>query len=218
MNFQLNEDGIEENMAVHHFGPFVFTMTVLDLMKQTSAKQGSDVRIVCVNSRAHNELVSPPIDFDDEEGLISKPYPPTNYNTFMGSLARCGRTKLANLLFAKELQRRLGEEGSNIIVLSLHPGTIKTDTALDTVAKMPIIGSVFRLIGSFMFTDEPTGALNTMFAATNPVVRAEAEKYKGKYLMPVGRLTAPSTFAQDGELAKRVWGLTEKVVKAKGGV
>ncbi|QRW08828.1 oxidoreductase family protein [Ceratobasidium sp. AG-Ba] len=174
-------------------------MAVLDLMKQTSAKQGSDVRIVCVNSRAHNELVSPPIDFDDEEGLISKPYPPTNYTLWAHWLVAVRRTKLANLLFVKELQRRLDEEGSNIVVLSLHPGTIKTDTALDTVAKMPIIGPFARLIGSFMFTDETTGALNTM-----------------ANILPVGRLTAPSTFAQDEELAKRVCELTEKVVKVKG--
>lgn len=67
------------------------------------------------------------------------------------------------------------------------------------------------------FLDEAEGARNSVFAAANPVVRAESDKYKGCYLMPIGKITEPSKLAQDEVLAKQLWLLTERIVEAHGG-
>ncbi|KAG8736738.1 hypothetical protein FRC10_008980 [Ceratobasidium sp. 414] len=231
--FEVNEDGVEVMMATNHFGPFVFTKTVLDLMKQTSEKPGSDVRIVCLTSAAHDMLGSLPVTFSDPSEL-SSPFPPTNYDSWMNRLARYGRSKLATILFVSELQRRLDADGSNIIAISLHPGTATTgayqlsaanpkitknilsfsqDGSIATVASIPIIGPVVGAIARIIFVRPAEGALTSIFAAINPVVRAESDKYKGKYLTPVGKVTVPSKLAQDVELSKRLWDLSEKVVE-----
>ncbi|KAG8685725.1 hypothetical protein FRC09_014566 [Ceratobasidium sp. 395] len=212
--FELNDDGIEIMLGTNHFGPFVFTTIVLDLMKQTSAKPGSDVRIVSVASKTHEMLSADSVHFADTNELKST-FPPTNPDSWLNRLFRYSRSKIANVLFVNELQRRLDEEGSNIIAISLHPGTVVTDGAMASVTSLPVIGSVAGIIAQYVFADPAVGALNSMFAATNPVVRAEPDKYKGNYLMPVGNITAPSKLAQDQELAKRLWDLSEQVVQSR---
>lgn len=67
-----------------------------------------------------------------------------------------------------------------------------------------------------MFAGIADGAYTSVFAAANPVVRAKPDAYKGKYLVPFGRVTAPAPLAHDGELAKQLWTLSEKVVAANG--
>ncbi|KAG8741418.1 hypothetical protein FRC12_015684 [Ceratobasidium sp. 428] len=212
--FEINDDGIEVTLGTNHFGPFVFTTTVLDLMKQTSAKPGSDVRIVSVASKTHEMLGSDSVHFADTDELKTT-FPSTNPDSWLNRLLRYSRSKLANVLFVSELQHRLDAEGSNIIAISLHPGTVVTDGAIGSVTSLPVIGSVAGIIAQYVFADPAVGALNSMFAATNPVVRAEPDKYKGKYLMPVGIITTPSKPAQDQELAKRLWDLSEQVVQSR---
>ncbi|KAG8734641.1 hypothetical protein FRC10_011598 [Ceratobasidium sp. 414] len=212
--FEVNEDGVEVMMATNHFGPFVFTKTVLDLMKKTSAKPGSDVRIVSVSSGAHDLLGSLPVTFSDPSEL-SSPFPPTNNDSWMNRVARCDA------------------EGSDIMAVSLNPGAVTTgayrllaidpeitdisslsqDGSLAAVANIPIFGPVAGVIAKLVFAHPAEGALTSIFAATNPVVRTEPEKYKGKYLTPVGKVTTPSKLAQDVELSKRLWDLSERVVE-----
>jgi hypothetical protein len=87
------------------------------------------------------------------------------------------------------------------------------ESAVDAVSQIPILGSLSSLLIWLTFVGEDEGARNSVFAAANPVIRAEPEKYKGKYLMPVGRITAPSLLAQDVELSKQLWSLTEKITE-----
>lgn len=156
----------------------------------------------------------------------------TNY-AFLQLKHLIGRSKLANIMFTRELQRRLDAEGSNIVALSLHPGTISTgastgapqvayiwlifllDGTLDAMSTIPVIGPLARIIASYIFMSQPNGARTTVFAATDPRVRAESEKYKGAYLHPYGKITLPSKQARDGELSKRLWALSEKIVGDK---
>ncbi|KAG8781284.1 hypothetical protein FRC12_022029 [Ceratobasidium sp. 428] len=215
--FSLNDDGIETMMAVNHIGHFVFTTALLDLMKHTSSREGSDVRIVVVSSivRALPAWTNPKLSFSNLSEL-SKPFPVNNTNTWFNQVVRYGRSKLANHLFASELQSRLEAEGSNIIVVCLHPGNVTTSAAVNSVGKMPVWSLISSSILRLAFVNEVEGARNSVFAATSPVIRAEPDKYKGKYLMPIGKVTTPSKMALDVKLAKQLWTLSEVIVESKG--
>ncbi|QRV95151.1 short chain dehydrogenase [Ceratobasidium sp. AG-Ba] len=212
--FATNEDGIEIMMAVNYFGMFVLTMTLLDLMKQTSTKPGSDVRIVNVSSDAQEMWGNPTVTFTDP-AEFSTPFPAGKYDSWVNRVARYGRSKLGVILFTSELQQRLKVEGSDIIAISLNPGIFTTGTSSDAVAGIPIFGPVAIVIFKLLYPPGSEGAGNIMFAAVDPTVRAEAEKYKGKFLAPTGLVTAPSKYARDVELSKRLWGLTEMLVQSK---
>ncbi|KAG9081170.1 hypothetical protein FRC06_005755 [Ceratobasidium sp. 370] len=167
-HFEVNEDDVEVTMATNHLGPFVFTQTVLDLMKQTSAKPGSDVRIVSVASMAHDMLGSLPLTFSDSSEL-SSPFPPTNYDSWMNRLVRYGRSKVANILFISELQRRLDAEGSNIIAISLHPGTVTTGSFIMATKTLNIYAYDLREDTTIMFMFEPPST-SKLFHGEYPVV------------------------------------------------
>ncbi|KAG8735049.1 hypothetical protein FRC11_003481 [Ceratobasidium sp. 423] len=210
--YGLNDDGIENMMAINHVGHYVLTTTLLDLMKRTSSRKGSDVRIVNVSSTVHGAWgKKTPISFSDPLDL-SKPFPPKNPNTWSHILARYSRTKLANLLFTKELQRRLDDEGSGIIAVAVHPGYVATDAAREATAKMPILGWISDILVKLFFIDEAAGARNSVYAASNPSVRSDPKKYRGKFMTPVGKITAPSALAQNQDLARDLWTLTERIV------
>ena len=104
-------NGIELQFAVNHLGHFVFANELLERVKQ--AEQG---RVVMLSSCAHFFTPEGGIDFDNLDG--AKSYHPWR---------AYGRSKLANVLYAAELSRRL--EGTKVTANSLHPGVIKTNLA-----------------------------------------------------------------------------------------
>ncbi|CUA69874.1 Retinol dehydrogenase 14 [Rhizoctonia solani] len=210
--FELNEDGIEKMMAINHVGHYVLTTTLLDLMKQTSSEEGSDVRIVNVSSVVHNAWGSKTqISFSDPLDM-SKPFPPKKPNTWSHIIARYSRTKLANLLFTQELQRRLDKENSNIITVSVHPGYVATDAVRESMAKMPILGWMSDILAKLFLLDQAAGARNSVYAASNAAIRSDPGKYRGRFMTPIGKITSPSVLAQNQDLARDLWTLTEKLV------
>lgn len=148
-----------------------------------------------------------------------------------------GRTKLANVLYTKELQRRLDEESVPIIVISLHPGTVNTGKSFpcqkypffyvphapstdgnQSFAKKKggVIGAVYGWWANHFFAVPDAGALNSVFAAVAPTVRSNPEKYKGSFLQPTGVISTPSKDALSVDLARELWGTTESVLKEIG--
>ncbi|XP_078429251.1 short-chain dehydrogenase TIC 32 B, chloroplastic-like isoform X2 [Wolffia australiana] len=115
--YQLSEDGIEMQFATNHIGHFLLTDLLLGKMKSTARETGIEGRIVNLSSIAHSTYIVPGgIRFhaiNDESSYYDK----TAY----------GQSKLANILHANELSRRLKEEGANITVNSVHPGLIMTN-------------------------------------------------------------------------------------------
>ncbi|CAE7109615.1 unnamed protein product [Rhizoctonia solani] len=210
--YELNEDGIEKMMAINHVGHYVLTTTLLDLMKDTSFEKDSDVRIINVSSTVHNAWGrKTEISFSDPLEM-SKPFPPKNPNTWSNTIARYSRTKLANLLFTQELQRRLNQEDSSIIAVSIHPGYVATAAVRESMAKMPILGWMSNILAKFFLVDEAAGARNSVYAASNPIIRSDPASYRGKFMTPIGKVTSPSSLAQNQDLARDLWTLTEKLV------
>ena len=102
------EDGLDMQMGTNHFGHFLFTELVMPLIKK-SAASGHHPRIVIVSSMAH-AMARRGLDFEDVNCQ----------NTSYNSAIVYGKSKLANILHAKELAKRL--ENTGISVYVLHPG------------------------------------------------------------------------------------------------
>src|SRR3954454_15457152 len=171
---ELTVDGIEKTFAVNHLGYFLLTNLLLDLIKRSAP-----ARVVTVASIGHRRGT---IDFDHlgfERGgyWIMKAYT---------------RSKLANVLFAAELARRLA--GTGVTSNSLHPGSVKTNiwSGAPRWAK-PLIWLLFR--PSMISAAE--GAATIVQLVASP----ELEGITGQYFEH-GKAVAPAPLAQDENLAK----------------
>jgi NAD(P)-dependent dehydrogenase (short-subunit alcohol dehydrogenase family) len=184
MDRQVTKDGYEATFATNHLGYFLLTELLLDAVKKASGS-----RIVNVASEAHQRGT---IDFDD---LMSE-------KSYAG-LRAYGASKLANILFTSELARRL--EGTGVTANSLHPGVIASGFALNNKG---LVGTLWRLASPFLMSSE-NGAKTTVFLATDPSVASVSGKYFSKC-----KVKTPSREARDEAIAKRLWDVSEKLVRA----
>jgi len=174
---ELTVDGIEKTFAVNHLGYFLLTNLLLDLLKRSAP-----ARVVTVASIGHRRGT---LDFDDlgfeRDGYwIMKAYT---------------RSKLANVLFAAELARRLA--GTGVTSNSLHPGSVATNiwSGAPVWAK-PLIQILYR---PFFLSPEKGGSFIVQLAAD-----PKLEGVTGKYF-ETGKMVAPAPLAQDEALARRLW-------------
>ncbi|KAF8994917.1 short-chain dehydrogenase [Cyathus striatus] len=200
---ELDSNGISLSIVVNHLATFLITKTLCPLLR-TAVVQSSDVRVVTVSSLAQAHVPGP-VKFDTKESLS---YDFGGKDDQWSNYLRYGQSKLANVLFAYQLQRKLDEVGADIISLSLHPGTVKTTGAFDFVS---------RSNSEHLLDDGVTpleGAITPLFAAVAPEVRANKAKYGGAYLMPYGEVSRDdlSEDAKNPELAKDLWNTSEKVI------
>ena len=134
-----------------------------------------------------------------------------NIDRFLTAIVWYGYTKLLNVLFANELQRRVLKPAKKtvtnpIVSLSLDAGTVATP---GVVGKLPPLVKVPLQ----MFSTSPLdGAATTLVAATAPVVRQKADRYFGSYLNPGGALGNSSDWSLDAGKARELWDLSENAV------
>ncbi len=182
---ELTEDGYERTFALNHLSYFLLTNLLLDVLKASAP-----ARIINVASDAHRGRW---LDFDDLQN--ERDYGPSGLGAY-------GRSKLANILFTRELARRL--EGSGVTANAVHPGAVATGIWGNTG------GLVGRLIGMvaplFMRTPEQ-GADTVIYLASSP----EVEGISGQYFMD-REPAAPSAAAQDDEAARRLWQISAQMV------
>jgi retinol dehydrogenase 12 len=177
-------DGLETMFQVNHLGPFLLTNLLLDTLKASAP-----ARIVNVASTAHK---GGKLDFDDLQ----------SEKGFRG-MQVYGTTKLCNILFTRELARRL--EGTGVTANSLHPGTVRTGFGLDGDTKGLMRLGI--LIARPFFMSPAQGARTTIHVASS----SDAERHTGEYW--VKRKTAtPSREAQDDEAAHKLWDVSAKLV------
>jgi len=189
-------------------------------MKETAKEPGADVRIVNVSSDAIF-FVPKGVRFRNREDFNQE-----YANLFMSSMKRYGHSKLANVLFTKELQKKLDEEGDPILVLCLHPGGVNSafDPKLERSSGNsafreslnPVVRGLWAVGTKLMAVSVSKGAHTSVFAAASPEVRAHPETFKGAYLQPVAKLGKPSDDAKNPELAKELWETTEKILQEIG--
>jgi NAD(P)-dependent dehydrogenase (short-subunit alcohol dehydrogenase family) len=179
---ELTSDGLEKTFAVNHMSYFVLTQRLRGALT-------SDARIVSTASVAHT---AGRLDLDDlslERG----------YSVF----GAYGRSKLCNILFTRELARRLAATG--ITANCFHPGGVNTGFGdnMHGLAK-----AAFGLVKRFMLTPEQ-GADTLVWLASS----AEAEGLSGGYYVK-RKLTQPSAAARDDVLGARLWDVSERLAGA----
>lgn len=177
--------GCELQFAVNHLGHFAFTSLLLHKLAQDGGG-----RVVVQSSLAHRGAG---IDFDNLDA--AKAYSKTQFY---------GQSKLANLLFAKELDRRLRASGSSVSAIACHPGIAQTELT----RHLGMLGGVFGSLVGVVLNSAADGALPALQAATDP--DAEGGEYYGPYGFREmsgkrsGRAVA-STKARDEALARKLW-------------
>jgi NAD(P)-dependent dehydrogenase (short-subunit alcohol dehydrogenase family) len=191
--YGVTADGFELQFGINHLGHFALTGLLLDRLAGVPG-----ARVVTVSSNAHK---SGRIDFGD---LQSR-------RRYRRAAGYC-QSKLANLLFTYELQRRLAAAGAEAMALAAHPGLTKTHLgrylspvmrAYYVVAERPLGHSAAR------------GALPALRAATDPDARG------GEYYGPDGwheergfpRVVEPSALAQDQDAQRRLWHESERLTE-----
>jgi len=200
--------GIQDIVMVNYLSAFVFTQTLLPLLKRTAQEPNSDVRIVNVASDGH-KMVAKGTRFasiDDFNREFS--------DARLPRFARYTMTKLMEVLAAKELQRRLDAEGVFIIVTTICPGSVNTDGVQNYAHSVgPLLSPIYAAIANLFFTTPAKGAHGAVFAAAAPEVRANPRDYRGAHIEPRTKLGRASEAAEDPELAKELWETTERILK-----
>ncbi|KAG8864655.1 hypothetical protein FRB96_005160 [Tulasnella sp. 330] len=192
-------------MCTNHLGTFTLTTALLPLLMKTAQEPGTDVRIVTVASSSH--YFAKKIDWKSTKDWV---FPSGSLNN---NISYYGVSKLANILFVKELQRKLDEQGSSVISISVHPGEIETAMTVEFFGSWGLgrfLNWVFHLLSWYLSPQE--GAFNSLFAATSPVVRAKKSTYAGAYLNPFGVLKEPSPEAKDPVAARDLWETSERTI------
>ena len=185
---RLSADGIEMTLALNHLNYFLLTNL---LMSRLAATPGS--RVVVVSSRAHERIA---LDFDDLQSA-------NGFNSWKAYK----RSKLANILFAYELARRI--EGTGVTVNALHPGFVASRFGADN-------GMLFRLgmkvAMTLMAIDVEKGARTPVFLASDPSV----EGVSGHYFVDCQeRESSPES--HDREAARRLWDESVRLIGGEPG-
>ncbi|KAF7359227.1 hypothetical protein MSAN_01264800 [Mycena sanguinolenta] len=191
--YELTVDGIELQ-ACNGTGHFALTVPLLPLLRRTAAMPDSHVRVVTLSSEGHRAAQSP--NFSDLSGLNQR---------CATALNRYANSKLSNILFTNELQRRLA--GTGIYCLSVHPGLVATNLYRGTHASYPWL-ALFSFLTDYVFVSPEQGARTQLYAAT--ALEVEEKDLKAAYLTPYAQVSTPSVRAQDksGTLAAQFWALT----------
>jgi NAD(P)-dependent dehydrogenase (short-subunit alcohol dehydrogenase family) len=179
-------DGFETTFGVNHLGPFLLTQLLLDRIRASAPS-----RVVVVSSHAHKGARQG-LDFDDlqSEGSYS------GFRVY-------GKTKLANIYFARELARRL--EGTGVTANALHPGFVASRFGRDgDIGWMGNIG--MPLARPFAISSEK-GARTSIYVASSP----ELSGVTGGYFYKC-KPSTPSKAALDDEAARRLWAVSEELV------
>jgi NAD(P)-dependent dehydrogenase (short-subunit alcohol dehydrogenase family) len=179
--YRLSADGFELTFAVNHLAPFLLTNLLLARLETSTP-----ARIVTVASQAHR---GNRIDI----GNLTRPHDWTGTKAY-------GRSKLCNILFTRELARRL--EPAQVMVTCLHPGMVATAIG----QRGGIVELGWRLMKPFMIGAEK-GAETSVFLATVP----DPKRFHAGYVVRKA-LSRPDPAALDSGLARSLWDESARLV------
>ncbi|XP_016989689.1 retinol dehydrogenase 12 isoform X2 [Drosophila rhopaloa] len=182
---RLTKEGFEMHLGVNHMGHFLLTNLLLDVLERSAPS-----RVVVVASKAH------------ERGQIQKE--DINSKVFYDEGVAYCQSKLANILFTRELAKRL--KGTGVTVNALNPGIADTEIARNMIFfQTKFAQTILRpLLWSVMKTPK-NGAQTTLYAALDP----DLEKVSGQYFSDC-KLASVAPAALDDQMASWLWAKSEK--------
>ena len=182
MRRQLTADGLETTFATNHLGPFLLTSLLSGLLERSAP-----ARVVTLSSAAHKQMRAIPWD-DLPRGAQT------------GHASAYPLSKLLNILFTRELARRL--DGTGVTANCLHPGFVRTALGRDVTG---VPGAVVRL--ALRLRPGPaTGARTPVYLASSPDVAGVTGAYFVKC-----KPAEPSALARNAQAAARLWTLSEEL-------
>jgi len=191
---EVTVDGFERQFGTNHLGHFALTGLLMPQLLSAPAP-----RVVTVASLAHR---NGKIDFDNLQS--QRGYKP---------LAAYGESKLANILFARELDQRARAAHSRLLSLAVHPGISMTNILENGPGTRNFRAIVLRILAPIMVQPDAAGALPTLYAATSPDANG------GDYIGPDGFqefkgspvVVQPRPQALDEVVGKRLWTASEEL-------
>ncbi|MEO7036854.1 MAG: SDR family oxidoreductase [Polyangiaceae bacterium] len=180
--------GYELQFFTNHIGHFILVTELL-------SELADDGRVVVLSSGAHKAAPKVGIDFENLSGE-------RGYHAW----SAYGQSKLANLLFSKELAKRL--KGTTKTANSLHPGVIKTELSRNM---SPVVALALASASPIALKSIPEGAATQCYVATRP----ELSGVSGEYFSDCN-VAQPSKLGRDAALATRLWEESERIVSKLG--
>ncbi|WP_432510026.1 SDR family NAD(P)-dependent oxidoreductase [Kineococcus sp. SYSU DK001] len=189
---QTTRDGFERQFGTNHLGHFALTGLLLDALLPVPGS-----RVVTVSSVGHR--IRAAIHFDD-----------LNWERSYSRAGAYGQSKLANLMFTYELQRRLAAHGAGTVAAAAHPGVSNTELVRNSPAA---VRAPMDRLAPFLAQPAAMGALPTLRAATDPAVLG------GQYYGPGGRgevrgyprVVTSSPQSYDLAVQRRLWAVSEEL-------
>lgn len=190
-------DGFEIQFGTNHIGHFALTAQLLPLLRKSP-----DARVITVSSVANRDGQ---INFADLQSTSS--YVPAKAYS---------QSKLANLMFAFELQRQSDKHGWGITSIAAHPGISRTNLLLTGAGRWSVPG-MFRTFLPFLFQPPAQGALPTLYAAVSP--EAKGGLYYGPNKMSETRgypaMAKIPEQAKDVDVSSKLWELSKKLANVE---
>merc|ERR1712166_300015 len=201
--YGVTKDGIESQWHVNHVG-HMHLYTLLEDLCVTAARDRGKATVTVVASAAHYGAHTLPLSLQD-----------INNDAEYSSTQRYSQTKLANVLFALEAQRRVESKSSQVYINSLHPGVVASEFLRPESVNAflgdhlgPILFKIAKPFVSLIGWDSETAALTQLYTATS------AGGVKGSYFHPLARIATPSKLVT-AENARKLWAHTEQLIAAR---
>jgi retinol dehydrogenase-12 len=184
------DDGFEATFGTNHLGHFELTRALLDVLRRSAP-----ARVINVASDAHR--ISRGLDLDD---LMYERRAYKGFRVYADS-------KLANILFTRELARRL--DGTGVVVHAVHPGLVGSRFGRDGDMR-GVLAFLAKLSGPFMLTPAQGAETSLHVALTEDAATSTGDYWEKK------RRRRPNAAARDEEAARRLWSLSEQLLETAG--
>ena len=193
---ELTVDGFERQFGTNHLGHFALTGLLVPPLLAAPAP-----RVVTVSSLAHR---NGKVEFDNLQSERS--YGGKGWDAYNAS-------KLENLLFAKELDRRSRAASSRLLSLAVHPGVSTTSIFVNGPGTLSLKAIMVKLLAPMLMQNDEAGALPTLYAATSPNAKG------GEYIGPDGFgqlkgapvVEQPRPQALDVAVGEKLWAVSEEL-------